>query len=97
MGRKVAALKIRDPELYRLMKNFLTTYLPDTKQKSAHTIQAYRDALNLYMGFLDSAKSIKLKEVRISDFNLRTCLLFSDGCMKSVAMKAPQSTKGFRI
>lgn len=69
MGRKVAALKIRDPELYRLMKNFLTTYLPDTKQKSAHTIQAYRDALNLYMGFLDSAKSIKLKDVRISDFN----------------------------
>ena len=28
MGKKVAALKIRDPGLYRLMKNFLTVYLP---------------------------------------------------------------------
>ena len=65
----MAALKIRDPELYRLMKNFLTVYLPDTKQKSPHTIQAYRDALNLYMGFLDSAKSVQLKDVCISDFN----------------------------
>ena len=59
MGKKVTALKIRDPELYRLMKHFLTAYLPDTKQKSAHTIQAYRDALNLYMRFLESVKSIK--------------------------------------
>lgn len=69
MGKKVAALKIRDPGLYRLMKIFLTAYLPDTKQKSPHTIQAYRDALNLYMSFLDGTKSIKLKDVCISDFN----------------------------
>lgn len=69
MGRKVAALKIRDPGLYRLMKQFLTAYLPDTKQKSAHTIQAYRDALNLYMRFLESVKSIKLKDVCASDFS----------------------------
>ena len=69
MGKKVTALKIRDPELYRLMKHFLTAYLPDTKQKSAHTIQAYRDALNLYMRFLESVKSIKLKDVCVSDFS----------------------------
>lgn len=62
-------MKIRDPELYRLMKHFLTAYLPDTKQKSAHTIQAYRDALNLYMHFLESVKSIKLKDVCVSDFS----------------------------
>lgn len=62
-------MKIRDPGLYRLMKQFLTAYLPDTKQKSAHTIQAYRDALNLYMRFLESVKSIKLKDVCASDFS----------------------------
>lgn len=62
-------MKIRDPELYRLMKQFLTAYLPDTKQKSPHTIQAYRDALNLYMRFLESVKSIKLKDVCVSDFS----------------------------
>ena len=62
-------MRIKDPKLYRLMKDFLTAYLPETKQKSTHTIQAYRDALNLYMGFLDSAKSIALKDACISDFN----------------------------
>ena len=62
-------MKIKDPELYRLMKNFLTAYLPGMRQKSVHTIQAYRDALNLYMAFLDNVKSITLKDVCASDFN----------------------------
>lgn len=69
MGKKVIVLKIKDPELYRLIKNFLITYLPDTRQKSKHTIQAYRDALNLYMLFLEEEKYIKFKDVSVSDFN----------------------------
>lgn len=62
-------MKIKDPELFRLMKSFLTTYLPNIKQKSVHTVHAYRDALNLYMEFLDKKNSIRLKDVCISDFN----------------------------
>ena len=69
MREKVTVLKIKDPVLYRLMKSFLTTYLPDTRQKSKHTIQAYRDALNLYMLFLEEEKCIKFKDVSVSDFN----------------------------
>lgn len=65
----MAELRIKDPELYRLMKKFLTTYLPDTRQKSNHTVQAYKDALNLYMSFLEDAKEITLKDVTASDFN----------------------------
>ena len=61
-------MKIKDPELFRLMKNFLTAYLPETRQKSMHTIQAYRDALNLYMEFLDKTKGINLKNVCMMDF-----------------------------
>ena len=62
-------MKIKDPALYRLMKSFLITYFPDTRQKSKHTIQAYRDALNLYMLFLEEEKFIKFKDVSVSDFN----------------------------
>lgn len=69
MRKKVMVLKIKDPELYRLMKSFLINYLPDTRQKSKHTIQAYRDALNLYMLFLEEEKYIKFKDVSVSDFN----------------------------
>lgn len=76
MRKKVAALKIKDPELYKLMKSFLTAYLTDIKQKSVHTIHAYRDALNLYMEFLDKKKSIKLKDACISDFNQKNASAF---------------------
>lgn len=76
MRKKVAVLKIKDPELYRLMKSFLITYLPDTRQKSKHTIQAYRDALNLYMLFLEEEKCIKFKDVSVSDFNQQNISLF---------------------
>ena len=69
MRKKVTVLKIKDPALYRLMKSFLITYLPDTRQKSKHTIQAYRDALNLYVLFLEEEKYIKFKDVSVSDFN----------------------------
>lgn len=62
-------MKVNNPVLYRLMKSFLTTYLPDTRQKSRHTVQAYRDALNLYMLFLEEEKCIKFKDVCIADFN----------------------------
>lgn len=51
------------------MKSFLITYLPNTRQKSVHTIHAYRDAINLYVEFLEKKKSIKLKDICISDFN----------------------------
>lgn len=69
MGKKVAVMKIKDPELYKLMKTFLTSYLPNTKQKSEHTVQSYRDALNIYISFLSENKSIGLKDICFSDFN----------------------------
>ena len=62
-------MKIKDPQLYRLIKNFLTVYLMDIQQKSIHKVQAYRDAINLYMEFLEKKRSIHLKDVCISDFN----------------------------
>lgn len=65
----MAGLKIKDPQLYCQIKNFLTVYLTDIQLKSVHTVQAYRDAINLYMEFLDKKRSIHLKDVCISDFN----------------------------
>jgi len=62
-------MKINDPGLYKLIKSFLVTHLPTTRQKSTHTVQAYKDALNLYMAFLEDEYCIKLKDVTVSDFN----------------------------
>ena len=69
-------LKIKDPELYRLIKSFLTNYLPDIRQKSRHTVQAYKDALNLYVLFLEKEKGISMKNLSVSDFNQKNITAF---------------------
>lgn len=62
-------MKINDPGLYKLIKSFLVAHLPATRQKSTHTAQTYKDALNLYMAFLEDEYCIKLKDVTVSGFN----------------------------
>lgn len=69
MAKKVAVMKINDPGLYKLIKSFLVAHLPATRQKSTHTAQTYKDALNLYMAFLEDEYCIKLKDVTVSGFN----------------------------
>ena len=44
--------------LARHIYAFLSEYVPSQKTKSAHTLKAYSDALSLYIGFLESKKSI---------------------------------------
>ena len=65
----VTVMKIKDPELLRRIKAFLVSYLPDTRQKSIHTVQAYKDALNLFVLFLSEEKKISLKDISVTDFN----------------------------
>ena len=60
--------KLKDPELYRMIKNFLTSYIPVVKKKSQHTVSDYQDALNLYLSFLNEECHISLREVTASDF-----------------------------
>lgn len=60
--------KLKDPGLYKMIKNFLTSYLPVVKKKSQHTVRAYQDALNLYLSFLNEEYHISLREVTVSDF-----------------------------
>ncbi len=44
--------------LARHINAFLNEYVPSQKTKSAHTLKAYSDALSLYIGFLETKKSI---------------------------------------
>ena len=71
MGKKVSWMKckLKDPGLYRMIKNFLTSYLPVVKKKSPHTVRAYQDALNLYLSFLNEEYHISFREVTASDFS----------------------------
>lgn len=44
--------KIKDPELFDNIKDFLTSYLPVIRAKSSNTITAYKTTLNLYLSFI---------------------------------------------
>lgn len=70
MGKKVFRLKnkLKDPELYKAIKSFLTSYLPIVKKKSPHTVSAYQDALNLYLRFITEEYQIRLQNVATADF-----------------------------
>jgi len=61
--------KVKDIKLFTGIKTFLTYYLPKVRNRSEHTIQAYRDAINLYLLFLKSIKGLELEQVTTFDFN----------------------------
>ena len=61
--------RLNDPELFKAIKIFLTSYLPVVKKKSPHTVSAYKDAINMYFCFLNKSFSISLNDVSTNDLS----------------------------
>ncbi|CCQ95089.1 hypothetical protein CULT_2290004 [[Clostridium] ultunense Esp] len=61
--------KIKDPQLFKSIKTFLTVYLPIIRAKSPNTINSYRDTLNLFISFLKDTKDLSLNEITTEYFN----------------------------
>ncbi len=68
--------KIHDPRLFISIKAFLTVYLPIIRVKSPNTVAAYRDTLNVFIGFLKDTKSLNLNQIRTEHFNCNNVLSF---------------------
>jgi integrase/recombinase XerD len=62
-------MKVKDPELFRIFKEFLTTYLSSVRKKSGNTIASYRYAINLYLEYIQEKHKKSLKDVTVADFN----------------------------
>jgi integrase/recombinase XerD len=75
--------KVKDPELFRLIKEFLGTYLPSIRQRSDNTVDSHRYALNLYLEYIQKSKNRVLSDVVASDFNQADIIRFME-CLKSV-------------
>ena len=43
-GRRLKMTKIKDPALFKTIKEFLTHYLPEVRRKSPNTILSYKAA-----------------------------------------------------
>lgn len=61
--------KVKDPELFRLIKKFLGSYLLSIRQRSDNTADSYRYALNLYLVYVQEKHNKALSEVQCCDFS----------------------------
>lgn len=61
--------KIKDPALFKAIKEFLTHYLPEVRRKSPNTILSYKAAINLFLKFLSEECNKKLAKITVSDFD----------------------------
>ena len=68
--------KIKDPQLFKSIKTFLTVYLPIIRAKSPNTVNSYRYTLNLFIGFLKDTKNLSLNEITAEYFDRAHVLLF---------------------
>lgn len=70
--------KIKDSELFGKIRGFLISYLPVVKKKSVNTVNAYRDALNLYLKYICESGKKELKDIVLADFSQKNIVLFLD-------------------
>lgn len=68
--------KIKDARLFETMKTFLTEYLPNVRALSPNTVQAYKDALNLYLLFIKEDGNKELSQILSGDFTAENLLKF---------------------
>ena len=67
---------VNDPGLFRLVREYLTSYLPDVRRCSPNTIRAYRTVLGQFLSFAAKEGKTWLGGVSFGDFNGRTVVAF---------------------
>lgn len=88
-------MNIKDINFYRIMRDFLTIYLPKQKCYSPNTVKSYRLALNLFIGFLGSEKNIPLSKLSFGCFNAENVTDFLDWIQKK--RRCSPSTRNQRL
>ena len=82
MGRITAS------SLFDLIHSFFMIYLPGQKCSSPHTVTAYRQAVNLYLGFICESTGTALKNLDFSAFQKQHAEEFLEW-MKDIKQYAP--------
>jgi integrase/recombinase XerD len=61
--------KLKDQTLFRLIRDYLSVYLPDQKCCSSNTVKSYRETLNQLFDFITLKKNISLTDVTFETIN----------------------------
>ena len=62
-------MKVKDEQFFRTIRSFLEIYLVKNRSCSPNTIKSYKDALNLFLDFLEEIKEIPIAKVSWSYFS----------------------------
>lgn len=60
----MAKVKVTDPTLFLLLKNYFLVYLPCMRNASAHTIRAYRESWSQFLKYLSLQHNIQFSQVQ---------------------------------
>lgn len=63
---------------FKVVRDFLTDYLPNRRGRSPNTIKSYRDTLKLLIAFLRETKEYKLTKIDFNIFNTELIFEFLD-------------------
>lgn len=61
--------KMKDENLFRLIRDYLLVYLPEQKCSSPNTVKSYRETLNQLFDFITTEKNIPLKGITFETIN----------------------------
>ncbi len=86
--------KIKDPLIFKKIKEYLTFQLPVIQSKSPNTVEAYKITLNLFISYLNST-GMEITEVSTSDFTAEKLLGFLDWLVNE--RKNSMSTRDLRL
>lgn len=92
--------KIQDPELFKVIKTFLASYLPNIKKCSKHTVEAYKYALNIFFEYLSAVNGIPLTRTTAADFSQQNIVGFMEWLLNSrnnIATTANQRLTHLRV
>lgn len=69
-------MRIKDPFLFKQIKEYMVTYLPVIRRRSANTISSKKEAINLFLLYLQVTRKKKLSDVTTTDFNQTNIVSF---------------------
>lgn len=70
--------ELKDELLFKLIRDFLTVYLPRQRACSPHTVKAYRESLSLLLEFVQATQGISLFEVSFTHIDTTAIREFMD-------------------
>lgn len=94
-------MKLKDDTLFKLIRSFLTIYLPKQKCYSLNTTKSYKETLNLLLDYLQTEKQIPLSQISFDHLNAATICSFLDwlqenrGCGVSTRNQRLTALKSF--